>query len=66
MALYTIKIDGLEDTFKEVLEDEYDIGERVLLAEERGEVIYDENGEEVCSTFPRSVYGTVVEKEEFS
>lgn len=63
MHRYTIRIDGLENTFKEVLEGEYDVGERVLLAEERGEVIYDENGEEFCPTFPRPVYGTVVAKE---
>lgn len=63
MPLYTIRIDGLEDTFKEALEDEYDIGERILLAERRDEAIYDENGEEVCTPFPRPVYGTVVEKE---
>jgi hypothetical protein len=63
--VYTIRIDGLSDTFKEALEEDYDVGDRVLLAEQPGKVIYDENGEEVASetTFPRPVYGTVVARE---
>ena len=63
MPLYTIRIDGLTDTFKKTLQEEYDIGEQVLLSEKDGKVIYDENDEEILNTFPRPVYGTVVAKE---
>lgn len=68
MPLYTIRIDGEDGeeiaTFKETLQEEYDVGEQVLLAEEGGQVICDENGEEVIpATFPRPMYGTVVAKE---
>ncbi len=63
MPLYTIRIDGLTDTFKKTLQEEYYIGEQVLLSEKDGQVIYDENDEEILTTFPRPVYGTVVAKE---
>lgn len=63
MPLYTIRIDGLTDTFKKTLQEEYDISEQVLLSEKDGQVIYDENDEEILNTFPRPVYGTVVAKE---
>lgn len=60
---YTIRIDGLDDTFKKILEEDYEIGERVLLAYDKGQVICDENGEEVAPTYPRPVYGVVIAKE---
>ena len=63
MPRYTIRIDGLDDTTKVDREEDYDVDEQILLAEEGGQVIYDANGEVICCTFPRPVYGTVVAKE---
>jgi hypothetical protein len=65
MYRYTIKreIDGAEVTFMWESKDEYEIGDQVYFGEEGGEVIYDKNGEEVNTIFPRPVYATVVAKE---
>lgn len=63
MPLYTIRVDGLKDTFKQRREEDYNVGDQVYFGEEGGEVIYDMNGEVVNTIFPRPVYGTVVAKE---
>ena len=63
MYRYKIRIEGSEYTTEEVLQDNYEIGEQVILGEQGGEVKYDENGEEVSITFPRLVYETIVAKE---
>lgn len=66
MYRYTIRMDESEFTSEEISQDEYEIGERMPLGEEGGEVIYDENGEEVTTIFPGTVYGTIVGKERMS
>jgi hypothetical protein len=63
MALYRIRIDGLPDTFNVTFDEDYNVGDQVYFGEEGGEVIYDENGEEVNTIFPRPMYATIVEKE---
>ena len=62
MSQYTVRIDGLDDATTVDREEDYDIGERILLAEVEGDVICDVNGEEVGRSFPRPVYGTVIAK----
>jgi hypothetical protein len=64
MYRYTIKIeiDGAEVTFLWDDEVKYEIGYQKYFDDEGGEVIYDMNGEEINTIFPRPVYGSVVDR----
>lgn len=66
MYRYTIKMDGSDYTSEEILHDEYEVGERMLLGDEGGKVIRDEDGNEVETVFPRPVYGTIITKEKIT
>jgi len=60
MYHYTIENDGLKYTL--VSKDKYGIGDPILIYRAGFQVIScDKNGEEVPTTFPQDVYGTVVD-----
>jgi len=63
MYRYKIKDEETGFTFWWDSKDEYEIGERVFLGDEGGEVLYDKNGEVVQTTFPKTIFGIVIEKE---